>query len=78
VVLWRSDFEAYRTLGRPITGTAYVKAPVAGAMPRPAGLLAAVLDGWRWGQVGHELERGCLSRANAEWVAQAWLDGVPV
>lgn len=78
VILWQSDFEAYRRLGQSITGQDYIKAQVPGQPEAPRGLLAAIRFGWRWGAVEHRLRRGALTRRDANWIAAQWRNGVPV
>jgi hypothetical protein len=78
VILFRSDFEAYRTQGQSITGSVYVKASRPGEMAPPANLWQAVRNGLRWGAIEHRLLEGKLRRRDAEWIAAQWQNGVPV
>lgn len=78
VALFRSDFEAYRLLGAPITGATYVKAAVAGELGVPRGIIDALRMGRRWGAIEHRLYGGRLTWRDACWIAKQWRDGVPV
>lgn len=78
VILWRSDFGAYARHGKSITGATYVRAEIPGQPRVPKGVIAAALEGWRWGRVEHRLLGGHLTRADAAWIVERWRAGVPV
>lgn len=76
--LWFSDFEAYRRRGQSITGQRYLKAYRPGTIEAPRNVLRAVRLGLRLGGIEHRIVTGRMRRADAEFLADQWRDGVPV